>query len=147
VTRLPGMRSARGIVTAVLLPALFFRASIPADYMVRVDVNGLPAVVMCSGAVLAPDQLAASGTRDTGPVNPGPGDRDASGSICAFAASGHCAPPPALSCAAIDTLGQVDAPLRRSIDFKCPSITRVQSPRAPPKPETPGYSLPLSSRT
>ena len=41
----------------MLLAALLFRASIPSGYMVSVDRNGQAAVVMCSGAVLTPDQL------------------------------------------------------------------------------------------
>jgi hypothetical protein len=51
--RNPGKRKFRELVLALLLPALMFRAAIPAGYMPSASATGQVLLVMCSAVDVA----------------------------------------------------------------------------------------------
>jgi hypothetical protein len=114
----------RQIVLALLLPALMFRAAIPAGYMPTVAL-GQVSLVMCS----AVDVTASNTAGGTGRHNP---DNARGGSACHFAASVALAPLPDSGWSA-----WLDAPTGihtrpNTNEVHSPAIVRAQSPRGPP---------------
>jgi hypothetical protein len=116
----PGKRQIRRIALALLLPALMFRAAIPAGYM-PVASAGQPTLVMCSAVHVASHDSADKHDPDSTRTN----------LPCVFAASS--AAPPVDPAGALVIAGSV-LPASRidAVGSLFPAIIRAQSARAPP---------------
>ena len=123
--RPPGKRQLRQIALALLLPALMFRAAIPAGYMPTVGALGQVSLVMCSAVDVTgstpggvKDRHSPENARSSGP--------------CHFAASTALAPLPDTGWSAwlAVATNAVDRP--NAIEVHSPNIVRAQSPRGPP---------------
>lgn len=125
-------RRYRRILIGILLPAMILRAAIPAGYMPAMGADGRPALVMCSGRVLAQPGVTTSATHDsTAPDTAAPGQLHAP---CLFAASAAPAPPPAIFAAPGRVLARDASHSAGVYEFPKPTIIRAQSARAPPPP-------------
>jgi hypothetical protein len=126
--RPPGKRQIRQIVLALLLPALMFRAAIPAGYM-PVVTSGQVSLVMCAAVDVA-SASTSGGIRDR--HSP---DNSRSNGPCHFAASSALAPLPDSGWSAwLDALTDFVA-RPNAVEVHSPAIVRAQSPRGPPFPD------------
>jgi hypothetical protein len=123
--RPPGKRLIRQIVLALLLPALMFRAAIPAGYMPTVT-SGQVSLVMCSAVDVTTD-FAAGGIKDRhGPNN------SRGSSPCHFAASAALAPLPESGWSAWLAVPSNVITRANAVEAHSPAVVRAQSPRGPP---------------
>ena len=124
--RLPSKRQFRQIVLGLLLPALMFRAAIPAGYMPTFSA-GQVSLVMCS----AVDVTAASSTAGgiTERHNP---DNARGSSSCHFAASTALAPLPESGWSAWLAVSTNFITRDNALEVHAPAVVRAQSPRGPP---------------
>lgn len=123
--RPPGKRLIRQIVLALLLPALMFRAAIPAGYMPTVT-SGQVSLVMCSAVDVTTD-FAAGATRDRH------GQDNSRGSLlCHFAASAALAPVPESGWSAWLVVSTDFITGDHALEVQLPAVVRTQSPRGPP---------------
>jgi len=118
----PGKRQVRQIALAMLLPALMFRAAIPAGYM-PVASSGQPTLVMCSGV----DGAAAQDA----PGTPDPADSRHSNLPCHFATSAAAPPVDHAAAVVFDSAAPLASP-GDAVENILPAIVRAQSARAPP---------------
>jgi hypothetical protein len=124
---LPSKRQFRQIVLALLLPALMFRAAIPAGYMPTVSA-GQVSLVMCS----AVDVTAVTGSNSGGTTGRHNPDNARGSSLCHFAASTALAPLPESGWSAwLDVATGFRARVN-AIEVHAPAVVRAQSPRGPP---------------
>jgi hypothetical protein len=123
--RPPGKRLIRQIVLALLLPALMFRAAIPAGYMPTVT-SGQVSLVMCS-AVDVTTEFAAGGIKD----RHGP-DNSRGSSPCHFTASAALAPMPESGWSAWLAVSTDFIARDNALEVQLPAVVRTQSPRGPP---------------
>lgn len=123
--RLPGKRQMRQMVLALLLPALMFRAAIPAGYMPSADTSGRVSLVMCS----AVDVTASSTSGGTDRHNP---DNARGNSPCHFAASAALAPLPDSGWSAWLDVPTDFITRDNAHEVRLPAVVRAQSPRGPP---------------
>ncbi len=122
--RLPSKRQIRQIVLALLLPALMFRAAIPAGYMPTVSAAGQVALVMCS---------AVDVTAGTGKITDRHSPDTARGSSpCHFAASSALAPLPDAGWSTWLDVAPDFIAWANAVDVHALAIVRAQSPRGPP---------------
>jgi hypothetical protein len=126
--RLPGKRQIRQIALALLLPALMFRAVIPAGYMPTVGTMGHVSLVMCSAV-----DVVAGGTSGGIKDRHSPENSRGSGP-CHFAASTALAPLPDSGWSAWLAVANNVADRPNAIEVHSPNIVRAQSPRGPPAP-------------
>jgi hypothetical protein len=123
--RLPSKRQVRQAVLALLLPALMFRAAIPAGYM-PVSANGQLSLVMCSAVDITAGGITGAATDRHNP------DNARGNGPCHFAASSALAPLPESGWSAwldipTDFITRPDA-----LEGRIPAVVRAQSPRGPP---------------
>lgn len=146
-------RSRRGVVAALLLPALLFRAFVPAGFMLMMGSGGQITIELCPGAVTSPAGLHGgihahhtlhSGALAAGGVHSHAHSGDVPGSTtaaqdhvpCLFAASATPAPAPTVQPQAGVTIDRLRVASQTVAKFFSPSIVRSQSPRARPFPVT-----------
>jgi hypothetical protein len=147
--RRPSKRQIRRVTLALLLPALMFRAAIPAGFMPSVDATGQLALVMCSGAVFvpvwsgvepayvqtAPGKYGATAvplTLALGKHSPARSEGDTT--PCVFSAVAGWAPlPDSVTVRRLEVTTDLWR-CRDAVEFICPNILRTQSARAPPHP-------------
>lgn len=130
----PGQqRQKRLWIAGLLLPAILFRALIPAGFMPAIDSDGALRLQFCPGADLA--------VADTRPAHAhhhhgSSGDSGTAGHgqlLCPFAAAAGPAPLPTLTALVIApdcNQPVMNRPVSRDT---IPTIIRTQSPRAPPR--------------
>ena len=124
--RFPSKRQFRQIVLGLLLPALMFRAAIPAGYMPTVSA-GQVSLVMCSAVDVTATSNSTSGSA-TERHNP-----DARGSTtCHFAASTALAPLPESGWSAWLAVSTGFITRDNALEVHAPAVVRAQSPRGPP---------------
>ena len=133
VSALTFLRSRRWVIGALIVPALAFRALVPAGFMPMRDEQGGLSLMFCPGDVAAP--VLASPDPHAHHHHHHPGGSAAGHTICPYALSAG----PALAYS-VDVAGVL--PLR--VDFRPPArpvyplvqkILRAQSARGPPHPQ------------
>jgi len=129
----PGrQRQERLWIAGLLLPAILYRALIPAGFMPAIGSDGALRLQFCPGA-----DRAAADTRPVHAHHHGGASGDSGGAghgqlLCPFAATAGPAPLPAMTAlvvASVDSQPVVSRPVSRDT---VPTIIRTQSPRAPP---------------
>ena len=128
--RLPSKRQLRQIVLALLLPALMFRAAIPAGYMPTVSA-GQVSLVMCSAVDVTAQSTGSTSGGTTERHNP---DNARGSSACHFAASTALAPLPESGWSAWLDVSTGFIARVNAIEVLAPAVVRAQSPRGPPAP-------------
>ena len=139
------------VVAAVLLPALLYRALIPAGFMPVVDGSGRLTLEICPGEISTPLDLAAtvahahlghhrsaeamesSAAHQHGPA----GTSDSSSTTehpvpCPYALSATPGPTPTLAAMAAVAPDALHLRLDDAALVFSPTVLRAQSPRAPP---------------
>ena len=145
-------RSRRVLIASLLLPALLFRAAIPAGFMPMVGADGRLTLELCPATVVAQvgagDSAAAHhaheahdhGTHESNSASShsGAGHHHDSGTAghdhipCLFAASAGSAPLPALFALASVAVDRSAEPSDVAEGAFTPTIVRAQTARGPP---------------
>jgi len=129
------------LIAGLILPAVLFRAAIPAGFMLAFDAQGRLSLQICPGAVEAPagrgaaaDPHAHHHHDHSGAGGKGDAEHGAHSGVCPFALSAG----PALAGSFLSAT--IAAPLATQVAGEAPStrtvasIDRAQSARGPPAP-------------
>ena len=120
-------------IAGLLLPAILFRALIPAGFMPAIASDGAFGLQFCPGTDQAAMDTRSAHFHHHGGASGDSGDTMGHGQLlCPFAATVGPAPLPALTALVIAPDYNQPVPSRPVSRDTIPTIIRTQSPRAPP---------------